>query len=489
MAAERQNKHNYPTPSLLIDGQWRQGQGEGSTAVYDPARQIELGRVQHASRADLDAALQAVEQGFKRWRSVSAIQRQRLIRHAVGLLRERSASIARVLTLEQGKPLQQSQAEIEVAAAMIEWYADQAQRVYGRIIPSPSPQVDYEVRKEPIGPCFLLSPWNVPVILAARKIGGALAAGCSCIIKPPEETSGAVALMVQCFLDAGLPNGVLNMVLGVPPEVSSHILASPIIRKVSFTGSVQVGKQLARLAANHLQRVTLELGGHSPVIIAEDANLERYIPELVQAKFRNAGQLCHAPTRFFVHQHCYQEFVEQFAACAQQLRQGHGLEPETDLGPLANERRQLAMQQLVHDMQPYGELVTGGKTGRDTGWFFQPTIFADVAFEAPAMRDEPFGPVALIRPFDNYDEVLKEANASRYGLGAYLFTDSAARQHHFIETLQAGSIAINSTVASVAQAPFGGVRDSGYGYESGEEGLEGYLHSKFIHRNYDYEPN
>jgi len=489
MAASQQNINSYPVPELLINGCWRAGQGQGATPVHDPATKVVLGRVRHASSADLDDALQAVDEGFEHWRRVPALQRQRLIRQAVGLMRERSDLLARVLTLEQGKPLPQAKAEIEVAAAMIEWYADQAQRVYGRIIPGPSAQVDYEVRKEPIGPCFLLSPWNVPVILAARKIGGALAAGCACIVKPPEETAGAVALMIQCFLDAGLPDGVVNMVLGVPAEVSSHIMASPVIRKISFTGSVQVGKQLARLAANHLQRVTLELGGHSPVIIAEDADLDRYVPELVQAKFRNAGQLCHAPTRFFVHRDRYRDFVERFATIAQQLRQGHGLEEQTDLGPLANERRQLAMQQLVQDMKPYGELVTGGQTGRDSGWFFQPTIFADVAPDAPAMRDEPFGPVALVRPFDSYQTVLQEANASRFGLGAYVFTDSAARQHWFIEALQAGSIAINSTVASVAQAPFGGVRDSGYGYESGEEGLEGYLHSKFIHRNYDYEPN
>jgi succinate-semialdehyde dehydrogenase/glutarate-semialdehyde dehydrogenase len=472
----------YRAPRLLIGGQWRTGAAGTSTPVFNPATGQVLDHVVHASPGDLDDALVAVEQGFLAWRTVPAAQRQRVLLRAVELMRAREADIARCLTLEQGKPLAQARAEVEVAAGMVQWYAEQARRIYGRIVPAPYAGTEYQVRKEPLGPCLLLSPWNVPVILAARKIGGALAAGCSCIVKPPEETAGAVAKMVECFVEAGVPPGAINLVLGVPRTISEHLIGSDVIRKVSFTGSVGVGKELARLAADGLKRVTLELGGHSPVIVFDDVDLDWCVQELVTAKFRNAGQLCHAPTRFFVQRNIYPAFVERFAALAAALRQGNGLDASTDIGPLANQRRQRAMQDLVHETARQGTLVTGGAPGLDQGYFFQPTVFADVAATAAAMHNEPFGPVALIRPFDTVGSAIEAANSTRFGLGSYVFTDSARLQQQMLEQLHAGSVAINSTIASVAEAPFGGVRDSGYGYESGEEGLESYLHTKFIHR-------
>jgi succinate-semialdehyde dehydrogenase/glutarate-semialdehyde dehydrogenase len=444
-----------------------------------------IGYVAHASQDDLDDALTAVEDGFNQWRTVPAIDRQRILMRAVELMRSRSEVIANCLTLEQGKPLVQARGEVEVAAGMVQWYAEQARRIYGRLVPAPLAGTEYQVRKEPIGPCLLLSPWNVPVILAARKIGGALASGCSCIVKPPEETPGAVAMLVECFIDAGLPRGAINLVLGIPEQISEHLIDSDVIRKISFTGSVSVGKQLARLASTGLKRLTLELGGHSPVIVFDDVELDACVRQLVTAKFRNAGQLCHAPTRFFVHRSIYSSFVDKFADAASKLKMGNGLDETTELGPLANHRRLAAMETLVQKTMQKGTLATGGHSEFDQGFFFAPTVFADVQLDAFAMQNEPFGPVALMRSFDSPEEVIQNANATRFGLGSYVFTDSARLQHKMINELSVGSIAINSTVSSVAEAPFGGVRDSGYGYESGEEGIESYIHTKFVHQTYD----
>ncbi len=474
----------YRAPRLHIGGEWREGRGATRNPVINPATGAVLGELRHATTADLDEALAAADSGFRTWRAVPAGERQRLISRGVEAMRMRREEIAQLLTMEQGKPIVQARAEVDVAAAMVQWYAEQARRVYGRIVPGASAGTDYEVRKEPVGPCLLLSPWNMPVILAARKIGGSLSAGCSAILKPPEETPASVARMVECFVDAGLPPGVLNLVFGVPSEVSQHLIASDVIRKVSFTGSVGVGQHLARLAAPGLKRVTLELGGHSPVIVFDDADVDACVRLLVAAKFRNAGQLCHAPTRFLVQRGAYARFVERFAAAAASLRVGDGLEEGTEMGPLANDRRLRAMRELVDTTRGVGTLVTGGQQVRDAGYYFAPTVFADVAPHAPAMHNEPFGPVALIRPFDEPADALQVANSTRFGLASYVFTDSAKLQRRMTEGLHVGSVAINSTLATVAEAPFGGVRDSGYGYESGEEGLEGYLHSKFVHHTY-----
>lgn len=474
----------YAAPRLLIGGQWRSGSAETRSLVVNPATEEVLDELGHASIRDLDDALASVARGFQIWRATPAATRQRVLLRGVDAMRARREEIARCLTLEQGKPLAQARAEVDVAADMVQWYAEQARRVYGRIVPSPVASTDYEVRKEPVGPCLLMSPWNVPVILAARKIGGALASGCACIVKPPEETPASVAKMVECFVGADLPPGVINLVFGVPQTVSEHLIASDVIRKISFTGSVGVGQQLARLAAPGLKRLTLELGGHSPVIVFDDADLEACVQQLVAAKFRNAGQLCHAPTRFFVQRQLYPRFVERFAALAAALRLGDGSDERSEMGPLANGRRLGAMSSLVEATARNATLVTGGAREGMRGYFFQPTVLADVAPQARAMQEEPFGPVALIREFDTPQEAVDLANATRYGLGSYVFTDSAKLQRRMIDALHVGSVAINSTVATVAEAPFGGVGDSGYGYESGEEGFEGYLHTKFVHRTY-----
>jgi succinate-semialdehyde dehydrogenase/glutarate-semialdehyde dehydrogenase len=478
------NASVYRAPKLFIGGQWRAGRADTRSPVINPATETVLDELTHASTQDLDDALVAVEQGFRVWRATPAAARQRVLLRGVANLRAQRDVIGRLLTLEQGKPLPQARVEVDVAADMVQWYAEQATRAYGRILSSPQSGADYEVRKEPVGPCLLMSPWNVPVILAARKLGGALAAGCSCILKPPEETPASVAKMVECFIEAGVPDGVINLVFGVPQHVSSHLIASDVIRKVSFTGSVAVGQSLARLAAPGLKRLTLELGGHSPVIVFDDVDVDAVAQQLVTAKFRNAGQLCHAPTRFFVQQESYARFVDAFSAAASKLRVGDGMAEGVDMGPLANGRRLSAIRELVDATRADGTLVTGGDRVGKTGYFHQPTVFADVSPSAKAMREEPFGPVALIRAFDTPAQAIELANATRYGLGSYVFTDSAKLQRKMISDLEVGSVAINSTTVTVPEAPFGGVRDSGYGYESGEEGLDSYLHTKFVNRNY-----
>ena len=478
------NHVSYTAPKLFIRGQWRTGQSSRGRAVTNPATDQVLGELSLASAADLDDALQAVQDGQEVWAKTPVAERQQILYAAVRLIRERATAIAPLLTLEQGKPLVQAQAEVEGAAAMVQWYAEQSRRIYGRIIEGAGLGTDIEVRKYPVGPCLLLSPWNMPVLLAARKLGGALAAGCSCIIKPPEETPLSVAEMVRCFIDAGVPANVVNLIYGVPDEVSRHLIASDVIRKVSFTGSVSVGQHLAQLAAPGLKRLTLELGGHAPVIVMSDVDVESTVTQLVQAKYRNAGQVCLAPTRFLVHRGIYSQFVEAFSSRAAALRVGDGLDPQSQMGPLANERRLQAMETLIAVNASSSSLVTGGTRIGDKGNFFAPTVLADATENTPAMRDEPFGPIALMSPFQEVDEVIHRANSTRYGLAAYVFTDSASIQKQMMDTLDVGSIAINSTVASVAEAPFGGAKDSGYGYESGEEGLESYLHTKTVLRRY-----
>lgn len=474
----------YVAPQLLIGGRWRQGRAQTTTQILNPATGQRLDDLGHASTEDLDATLASVDAGHRIWSNTSGVERQKILYAAVKNILDRASAIAPLLTMEQGKPIAQSLVEVQGSASLVQWYAEQTRRAYGRIIEGSAPSTDIEVRKEPIGPCLLLSPWNMPVLLAARKIGGALAAGCACILKPPEETPLAIAKVVQCFIDAGVPEGVINVIYGVPAEVSSKLIASRIIRKISFTGSVGVGQQLAALAAPGLKRLTLELGGHAPVIVLPDADLDLAVEQLAAAKFRNAGQLCLSPTRFFIHRAIYKDFVERFSAKAAEVKVGNGLDPSTQMGPLANGRRLQAMTSLIERCADTSRLVTGGHRVGELGNFFAPTVLADTSVQTPAMKEEPFGPVALMSSFDALDEAIQRANETPYGLASYVFTDSAKAQRTLMGGLEVGSVAINSTVASMSEAPFGGVKDSGYGYESGEEGLESYLHTKTIHRTY-----
>ncbi|MGE0201934.1 MAG: NAD-dependent succinate-semialdehyde dehydrogenase [Candidatus Melainabacteria bacterium] len=471
--------HHYICPDILVGGNWRKGSHAQHLSVRNPATGEVLDDLHLASAEDLQLALETTEKAFEHWRQVPAHERCARLERGVARIRENIDRIAFLLTLEQGKPLAEAKAECAMAADLIKWYAEEARRVYGRVIPARVPNSRMDVLKFPVGPVAAFAPWNVPVVLSARKIGGALAAGCSIVLKAAEETPASVAAMVRC-LNEELPAGVLQLVYGVPSEVSRILISSPIVRKVTFTGSVAVGRHLAEMSAKHLKRITLELGGHAPVIVCRDAELDRTVSMLVQHKFRNAGQVCLAPTRFFVDRHIYNDFVEAFGAATQALRVGSGMQSDSQMGPVASERRQVAVRDLIDRSIATGARAVAGRVP-ESGYFVAPTLLVDVPHHAPVLHDEPFGPVACAIPFNTLDEAISQANANPYGLAGYLFTDSAKAILTVSERLEVGSLAINGTGVSVPEAPFGGVKDSGYGSESGIEGMEAFLNTKFTH--------
>jgi acyl-CoA reductase-like NAD-dependent aldehyde dehydrogenase len=460
----------------LLGGEWRTGRHADRLAVRNPANGAVMDELALASADDLQLALQTTQKAFDHWRQVPAHERCARLERGVARLRDNAERIATLLTLEQGKPLAEARAECAMAADLIKWYAEEARRVYGRVIPARLPHSRMDVLKFPVGPVAALSPWNFPLVLSARKLGGALAAGCSIILKAAEETPAA---MVDC-LNQELPPGVLQLVYGVPSEVSEALIRSPIVRKVTFTGSVPVGRHLAVMAAQHLKRITLELGGHAPVIVCGDADLQRTVNLMVQHKFRNAGQACLAPTRFFVDRRIYGDFVDAFASASKALRVGSGLDQSTQMGPVASPRRQAAVMDLIQRSVASGARAMAGDAPAE-GSFVAPTLLVDVPGDAPVLIEEPFGPVACAMPFDSLDEAIAMANANPYGLAGYLFADSAKAILSVSERLEVGSLAINGMGVSVPEAPFGGVKDSGYGSESGIEGMEAFLDTKFTH--------
>ena len=472
---------SYPDTQLLIDGQWQDAADGRTLPVFNPATGAEIGRVAHAGIADLDRALAAAQKGFEAWRDVPAIERGRIMRRAAGLMRERADGIAAALTQENGKPLAEAKIETMAAADIIEWFADEGMRVYGRIVPTRNPAVRQLVVKDPVGPVAAFTPWNFPINQAVRKVSAALTTGCSIIVKAAEETPAAPAALLRAFADAGVPAGVIGLVYGNPAEISGHLIPHPVIRKISFTGSTVVGKQLAALAGQHMKRVTMELGGHAPVIIAEDADLELAVKSSGAAKFRNAGQVCISPTRFLVHESIRNDFAAALARHAQSLKVGDGLAEGTQMGPLANPRRIVAMAGMLEDAVQRGATVaTGGARIGEAGNFFAPTVLTDVPLDARVFNDEPFGPVAAIRAFNTLDEAIAEANRLPYGLAAYAFTRSLKNAHLLSQRVEAGMLWINQPALPLPEMPFGGVKDSGYGSEGGPEALEAYLNSRAV---------
>lgn len=471
----------YPDTQLLIDNTWVDAESGKTLDVLNPASGERIGRVAHAGIADLDRALAAAQRGFEAWRWVPAHERALLIRRAAGLLRERAEPIARLLTAEQGKPFPEARGEVLAGADILEWFADEGRRVYGRIVPSRNLAAQQQVLKEPVGPVAAFTPWNFPINQIVRKLGAALATGCSFLVKAPEETPASPAALLATFVDAGLPPGVVGLVFGDPAEISSYLIPHPIIRKVTFTGSTAVGKELASLAGRHMKRATMELGGHAPVIVHEDADIALAIKAVGTAKFRNAGQVCISPTRFLVHRRVHQEFAQALVAYAQKLKLGDGLAEGTTLGPLANERRLHAMNHVVSDARKRGaKVLTGGERVGAQGYFFAPTVLNDVPTDADVFNNEPFGPVAAVRAYDTLDEAIAESNRLPYGLAAYAFTRSLKAAHQLAQRLEVGMLWINQPAAPTAELPFGGVKDSGYGSEGGPEALEGYLVTKTV---------
>ena len=467
--------------ALFVDGAWHSGEGRDASPVVNPATGNAIAQVPHASAADLDAALLAADAAFRPWAATDVETRGGILRKAATLVRERAETIATTLTLEQGKPLAEARAEVLGSAQMFDWYAEEAKRSYGRVLVRPTGQRSIVVR-QPVGPVAAFSPWNFPIYLMAKKLAPALAAGCSVIAKPPEETPGCTTMLARCLEDAGLPKGVLQVVFGVPDTVSRHLIASPVIRKVSFTGSVPVGKHLMRLAADGVKRVTMELGGHAPVLIFDDCDLEKTLDMVVPQKFRNAGQVCVSPTRFYVQSVIYDAFIDGFAKRMAKVTTGSGLDSATRMGPLANVRRPDTIGALVDDAKAKGARVLAGGERGDAGFFFQPTLLADVPDSASIMSTEPFGPVAVTARFDCFDEAIERANRLPFGLAAFAFTENGRRANLLGDALETGMVGINTFAISSADAPFGGVKESGFGSEGGSEGLDSYLVTKAVHQ-------
>jgi succinate-semialdehyde dehydrogenase / glutarate-semialdehyde dehydrogenase len=471
----------YPDTSLYIDGAWSNSASGRTIAVLNPATGDPIGKVAHADRADLDRALAAAANGFQAWRKLSAYDRYKIMRKAADNLRARVDEVATIMTTEQGKPLAEAKGETMLAPDLIDWFAEEGRRTYGSTIPARADGIQQLVFKEPVGPVAAFTPWNFPINQAVRKMSCALASGCSIIIKGPEETPASCAALVKAFADAGVPQGVINLVYGVPAEVSEYLIPSPIIRKISFTGSTAVGKHLASLAGQHMKRITMELGGHAPAIVFEDADVDVAVKVLATNKYRNAGQVCVAPTRFLVQEKVYDTFVDKFTTAAKSLKVGDGLDKETRMGPLAHSRRVDAIEAFVGDAVGKGaKLKTGGNRIGNKGYFFEPTVLTDVPLEAKIMNEEPFGPVAAIRPFDTFDSVVKEANRLDYGLAAYAYTRSAKTAAAIGSAIESGMVSINHHGLALPEVPFGGVKDSGYGSEGGADALESYLNFKFI---------
>ncbi|GAB2485549.1 NAD-dependent succinate-semialdehyde dehydrogenase [Comamonas humi] len=471
----------YPQLQLYINGEWLAAGGRATEPVINPADEAVLGQLPHAGEADLQAALAAAKAAFPAWRDASPLVRADLLRKGAALIRERADHIARCMTLEQGKPLREARAEVLAAADTYEWYAEEGRRNYGRIVPGKTPTQRISVLHEPVGVCAAFAPWNFPSITPARKIAGALAAGCTLILKPAEETPATGQELVRALHDAGLPAGVLNMVFGVPAEVSGYLLDRPEVAKFSFTGSTAVGKLLASHAAKSMKRATLELGGHAPVIVWSDADVDRAADMLVAGKYRNAGQVCIAPTRFYVHASRFDAFVQAFVERVEKLRVGNGLDESSHMGPLANPRRIAALTRLIADAKERGAtLHTGGRPIAGPGYFWEPTVLSKVPEDAALMNEEPFGPVALINPVQSLDEAIARANRLPYGLAAYAFTQDSAVRQRLAKGVESGMLGINSLNISMPEAPFGGVKESGWGSECGLEGLQAYCNVKLV---------
>jgi len=471
----------YQNTQLLIDGQWCDAASGKTLPVQNPASGEEIGRVAFAAKVDLDRALAAAQKGFDTWRKVPAFERCKIMRQAAVLLRERASSIAALMTQEQGKPVGEAKAEILMAGDIIEWFAEEGKRVYGRIVPARNLAAQQMVLKDPVGPVAAFTPWNFPINQVVRKLSAALATGCSIIVKAPEETPASPAGLLQAFMDAGVPAGVIGLVYGDPAEISSYLIPHPIIRKITFTGSTPVGKQLAAMAGQHMKRATMELGGHAPVIVCEDADVELAARAAGAAKFRNAGQVCISPTRFLVHESLKQSFVAAMVAQADRLKVGNGLEDGTTMGPLANPRRLTAMAEFTKDAVSKGATVNvGGERIGSKGNFFAPTVLSDVPLDAKVFNDEPFGPMAAIRTFNTMEEAVAESNRLPFGLASYAFTKSLKNAHLLAKELQVGMLWMNQPAVAWPEMPFGGVKDSGYGSEGGIEALEAYLNTKSV---------
>lgn len=471
----------YPDVLLFIDGEWAAGSDGAVLPVTNPADGARIGSVAKAGRPDLDRAADAAARGFAIWRDTPAFNRAEILRRAAAILRRDADATARLMSLEQGKPVGEALGEVQRGAEFIEWMAGEAQRTYGRIVPARARDVLQLVTKEPVGPVAAFTPWNFPINQMVRKVAGALAAGCSIIVKGPEETPASCAELIRAFAEAGVPAGAMNLVFGTPAEISEYLIPHPVIRKVSFTGSTVVGKHLAALAGRYMKPVTMELGGHAPVLVFADADIPAAARALAGFKVRTSGQSCISPTRLLIEAPAYAPFVEALLAAFEEVRIGDGADPATMMGPMANTRRVEALEALVTDAVEQGAtLRAGGKRLDGAGNFFPPTVLAEAPVTARVMNEEPFGPLLTVQPFETIDEAVAEANRLPYGLAAFAFTKSAARARHLYARIECGMLSVNHFGLGIPETPFGGVRDSGFGVEGGAEAIEPYLQTRFF---------
>ncbi|MDI9334194.1 MAG: NAD-dependent succinate-semialdehyde dehydrogenase [Cytophagales bacterium] len=472
---------SYKNTQLLIDNQWCDAASGKTLPVENPATGLEIGRVAYAGIVDLDRALASAQKGFTLWRNTPALERSNIMRKAAVLMRERAAEIGALMTQEQGKPLAEAKGEALMSAEIIEWCAEEGRRTYGRIVPPRAMNVSAQVQKEPVGIVAAFTPWNFPINQVVRKLSAALATGCSIIVKAPEETPASPAALIQAFVDAGVPPGVISLVYGSPAEISGYLIPHPLVRKITFTGSTPVGKQLAAMAGQYMKRSTMELGGHAPVIVAADADIALALKTAGSLKFRNAGQVCISPTRFLVHNSIKTEFTKGLVAMAEKLKVADGMADGTQMGALANSRRLDAMLALTEDARAKGATVaTGGERMGSVGNFFAPTVLTDLPMNADVMNTEPFGPMAAIHGFEDLDEAIAESNRLPFGLASYAFTRSLKTAHTLGQRLEVGMLWINQGGVSWAEMPFGGVKDSGYGSEGGTEILDAYINTKMV---------
>lgn len=470
----------YESLSLYIAGEFI-SEDRPLQEVLNPADGQVIGRLPHALPADLDRALQSAGQAFEIWRSSSPTERSNILRRAAALARERAPQIAHNITLDQGKPLAEAVREVHSSAEHLEWHAEEARRIYGRVIPARQPEVRQIVTLEPVGVCAAFTPWNYPLSQAVKKVAAAIGAGCSLILKGSEESPSAVVALARLFHDAGLPPGVLNIVWGEPAQVSDYLIRSPIVRKVSFTGSVPVGKQLAALAGQYMKRTTFELGGHSPVLIFDDADVELAAQQLARFKVLNAGQVCISPTRFFVQENAYERFLETFTATLAAVRVGNGLETTSEMGPLVNQRRLHASLRLIEDARTKGgRVLLGGERLGTEGNFLAPTVLTDLPADAAILHEEPFAPIAPVIRFRDPAQAIRSANGLPYGLAAYVFSNSQRQANQAAAALEAGMVGVNHFGIALPETPFGGIKDSGIGSEGGSETFDGYLVRKYV---------
>ena len=472
---------DYPALKFLINGKWCDAAGRSVGPVFNPSTGTVLGELPHATEADLDEALASSARGFDVWRRTSPVERGRILQRAAALMLERAEYIASLITLELGKPIAESRVEVETAAAIFEWNAEEGRRAYGRVIPSRSSNIRQIAVREPLGPIAAFAPWNAPAITPARKISSALAAGCSVIIKPSEETPATALAIAAALQEAGLPDGVLNVVFGDPAMISSRLVGSNITRGITFTGSTEIGKQLGALAVQTMKRMTLELGGHAPVVIFGDVDPEAAALSAVTAKFRNSGQVCTSPTRFFVHESIHDRFAAKLSELADKITVGDGFEASTRMGPLANARRVESMERFVDDARARSIAITaGGERCGNQGFFYRPTVLSNANYDCMASNVEPFGPLAVTAPFRTIEDAIRLSNRLPFGLASYVMTHDMRNSSVMAEAIQSGNVIINHWQASLPETPFGGYKDSGVGSEGGIEGLQEFQAIKYV---------